>query len=139
VGSRDAAVAAGLVGGGAWLAKVGLIWANGGSNTDQGVVAVMYLLGLVGLAAASAAAGVALTAGRRVVLRVLGGATGVIAFVVVFSILDPVLSPLAAEGSWMRDEMQILGTAVLALLLVLVAVAAARRTGPAGRGTQAEA
>jgi hypothetical protein len=138
VGARDAAVATGLVGGLAWLAKVGLIWANGGSNTDQGVVAVMYLLGLLGLAAASAAAGVALTAGRPVVLRVLGGAAGVIAFVVVFSVLDPVLSPLAAQDSWMRAEMQILGAAVLALLLVLVAVTVARRTGPSGRGTHAE-
>jgi hypothetical protein len=137
VGARQVAMGAGLVGGFAWLVKVGLIWANGGTNTDQGVVAAMYLLGLGGLAVGAGAAGAALTAGRGVALRALGGAAGLVAFVVVFAVLDVVLSPLAPEDSWARDEMQIVGAAVLAL--VLVAVAAWQRSRGAGRGSSAGA
>jgi hypothetical protein len=110
---------AGVVGGVGWLVKVALIWANGGSNTDQGLVAAFYFLGLGGLLVAWAACGAWLTTQRPVWLRVLASAGGVVAFFVVFGFLDLVLSPLAVDGHWFQDEIEIVAAALLGLALAL--------------------
>jgi hypothetical protein len=118
---------AALVGGLAWLVKVALIWGNGGTNLDEGAVSAMYLVGLVGLVVASAAAGAALTGTRPLWVRALAGVLGVAAFVLVSEVLDAVLSPLAAEGSWQREEVAIVATALLALGAAAGAVLSSRR------------
>ena len=59
--ARKVTFVAGLTGGLSWLAKVALIWGNGGTNTDEGLVAVFYSVGLASLVLAAAAVGVWLT------------------------------------------------------------------------------
>jgi hypothetical protein len=44
-----------------------------------------------------------------------------VAFLVVFSLLDLVLSPLAEDGSWAKDEVEIVASALLGLALAVVA------------------
>ena len=119
--ARNVTFAAGLVGGLGWLIKVALIWGNGGTNTDQGLVAVLYFVGLASLVVAAAAAGVWLTANRPVVLRVLAGILGVVVIFVLFSLFDAVLSPLASDGHWFQQEVEIVATALVGLVLAWVA------------------
>jgi hypothetical protein len=119
--ARHVVLYAGTVGGLGWLVKVALIWENGGTNTDEGLVAVMFLVGALGLLVASAAAGAWLTARRPAWLRALAAVGGVVAFLAVFSLLDLVLSPLAEDGSWAKDEVEIVASALLGLALAVVA------------------
>jgi hypothetical protein len=120
-------VVAALVGGLAWLVKVALIWGNEGTNLDEGAVGAMYLAGLVGLVVAAGAAGAALTRTRPTWVRALAGVLGVAAFVLVSEVLDAVLSPLAEEGSWQREEVAIVATALLAVGSATAAVLSSRR------------
>jgi hypothetical protein len=121
---------AGLVGSIAWLVKVALIWGNGGTNTDEGLVAVCYLIGFVGLVVACAAGGAWLTAGRPTWLRAVASIGGVVAFFVMFNLLDLLLSPLTSGGHWFQDEVEILVAATITLALAIVA--RPRRTDSAG-------
>ena len=119
--ARKVTFTAGLVGGLGWLVKVALIWGNGGTNTDQGLVAVCYFVGVGGLIVAAAAAGAWLTASRPVVVRVLTGIMGVVAIFLLFTIFDAVLSPLARDGHWFQEEVEIVATALVGLVLALAA------------------
>jgi hypothetical protein len=119
--ARRVAFAAGLVGGISWLAKVAMIWGNDGTNTDKGLVAVAFLVGAAGLMVAAAAAGAWLAAARPLWLRAAAAIAGVVTFLVVFALLDAVLSPLAEDGHWSQDEVEIVASAVLALGLAAVA------------------
>jgi len=112
---------AALVGGLGWLVKVALIWANGGTNTDEGLVAVFFFVGLGGLVVAAAAAGVWLTADRPVIARALAGIAGVAAIFLLFALLDAVLSPLAPEGHWFQQEVEIVATALVGVVLAWTA------------------
>lgn len=113
--ARRIATGAALVGGVAWLVKVALIWGNGGTNLDEGVVGAMYLVGALSLLVASAASGAALLGGRPSWLRAVAAAAGIAVFILGSSLLDALLSPLAAEGSWQREEVAIVTMAVIAL------------------------
>lgn len=131
--ARQVAFWAGVVGGVGWLAKVALIWANGGTNTDEGLVAVMFAVGVLGMFVAAAAAGAWLTAGRPGWLRALAAAGGIVGFLVLFGLLDAVLSPLAEDGSWAQEEVEIVASAVLALGLAAIArPGRVRSAAPAG-------
>jgi hypothetical protein len=130
--ARKTALVAAAVGGLGWLVKVVLIWGNGGTNLDQGVVAVAYVVGLLALVTASAAAGAALARRQPWWIRGAAAVLGVVVFFLVSEALDAVVSPLAPAGTWQRDEVSIVATAVLAL-----ACAAAAAVSPRWRSTQA--
>ena len=119
--ARKVTFTAGLVGGLGWLVKVALIWGNGGTNTDQGLVAVFFFVGLGGLVVASVAAGVWLTANRPVMVRVLAGIVGLVAIWLLFTLLDAVLSPLVRDDHWFQQEVEIVVTALVGLVLASVA------------------
>ena len=119
--ARKATFVAGLTGGLSWLVKVALIWGNGGTNTDEGLVAVLYLLGLASLVVAVAAAGAWLTASRPVVVRVLAGILGVVVMFVLFSAFDAVLSPMVSDGHWFQQEVEIVAAAPVGLVLAWAA------------------
>jgi len=113
---RIASVAA-LVGGVCWLVRVALIWAGGGENTDGGLVGVMFLLGLVGLVVALAAAGYTLVETAPVWLRaVVVVATPLLVFMV-WQMIDQAILAVYTSGGWLRGELNVLLAALVALAL----------------------
>jgi hypothetical protein len=108
---------AALTGGVGWLVKVALIWANGGENTDSGLVGVMYLVGLVGLVVALGAAGYTLAEKAPVWLRAVVVVATPLLVMVVWVLLDQAVRAVYTTEGWFRDEVTVLLTAVVALLL----------------------
>ncbi|MGH3587961.1 MAG: hypothetical protein ACRDQ0_16760 [Pseudonocardia sp.] len=126
--SRVASIAA-LVGGLGWLIKVGLIWANGGTNTDGGPVGVMFFVGMAGLVVALAASGYALVATAPIWLRgVVTVALPVLVFMI-WQLVDGVIKALYTKENWLQGELNILLAAVIALGLGLWGL---RRPSPGG-------
>ena len=118
VGSIDRAAAiAWFVGGVAWLVKLTLILANGGSNTDEGIVAVAFFVGAAALVVAGALSAFALLRRRSIWLGVLGAPVGAAVTLIGISVIDTVLQGLVPASGWFDEEVGILGAAVLALLL----------------------
>jgi hypothetical protein len=115
--TRRLAAVAWLVGGVAWLVKLTLILANGGSNTDEGIVAVVFLAGVLALVVAGAASGFTLCRRWGTWAAVIGAPIGAAATLVGISLVDSVLQPIVPASGWFDDEVGILGAAVLALLL----------------------
>lgn len=110
--SRAAAVLA--AGGLAWLAKMAVITTTDGavSGTGSAAASVFYLLGLGLMAGGLAGVAVALTARRPVAVRAIGALGGLVAFVVVYSVLDGIAKSLVGDAgpAWMPDEAGILTT-----------------------------
>ncbi len=105
-----------LAGGVAWLVKVALIWANGGTNTTDGLVGVLFALGavLIGLAAAIRAwqARPAASTSHRVLAALLA----VIAFFAAVNL--PILVGWQLfGGTWIAEEVGVVMTASLAVAL----------------------
>ena len=117
------ASAAGVLGGVLWLVKVGLIWANGGANTDEGIVAVFYLAGLLALAVAALAAGYAVVTTAPIWLRAVVSVATLALFWILFSVIDSAAHVVYTGDGWLDDELGIIVTAALALLFGLIALA----------------
>ena len=120
--NRVASVA-GILGGLLWLVKAGLIWGNGGTNTDEGIVAVFYLAGLLVLAVAALAAGYAVVTTAPIWLRALVSVATLALFWILFSVIDSAAHAVYSGDGWLDDELGIVVTAVLALLAGLIALA----------------
>ena len=126
--SRIASIAA-LIGGACWLTKVGLIWANGGTNTDDGLVGVTFFLGLAGLVIALAAAGYALVATAPIWLRGVVSVALPVMVTMVWQLVDDLIKAIYTEDNWLQDELNIILAAVIAVALGLWKV---RRRSPGG-------
>jgi hypothetical protein len=136
--SRRLAAVAWLVGGVAWLVKLTLILANGGSNTDEGIVAGVFLVGVLALVVAGAASGFTLCRRWGTWAAVVGAPIGAAATLVGISVIDSVLKAIVPASGWYEDEVGILGAAVIALLLGL-ALLVPRRSSDAPSSTAASA
>ena len=117
--TRRLAAVAWLVGGVAWLVKLTLILANGGSNTDEGIVAGAFFVGVLALVVAGAATGFTLCGRWGTWAAVLGVPIGAAATLVGISLIDSVLQAIVPASGWYDEEVGILGAAVIALLLGL--------------------
>ena len=124
--SRRLAAVAWLVGGVAWLVKLTLILANGGSNTDEGIVAVFFLAGVLALVVAGAASGFTLCRRWGTWAAVIGVPIGAAATLVGINLIDSVLKAVVPASGWYEDEVGILGAAVIALLLGLALLGGGR-------------
>ena len=123
---RRVAAAAWLLGGVAWLVKLTLIFVNGGSNTDEGVVAVAFLAGVAFLVAAGAVTGFVLLRRWNTWLAAAGVPLGVAITLVGINVIDGVLQGIVPASGWFDEEVGILGAAVLAVLAGLAFVARER-------------
>jgi len=112
---RRIAASAAVVGGVAWLTKVGMIWANGGANTDEGLVGVMYLVGLLGMVVALGAAGYTLVETAPVWLRVVVVVATPVLVLMVWVMLGEGIKAVYSGEGWLRDEINIVLAAVVAL------------------------
>jgi hypothetical protein len=124
--SRRLAAVAWLVGGVAWLVKLTFIFANGGSNTDEGIVAVVFLAGVLALVVAGAASGFTLCKRWGTWAAVVGVPIGAAATLVGINLIDSVLKAVVPASGWYEDEVGILGAAVIALLFGLALLAPRR-------------
>jgi hypothetical protein len=138
--TRRLAAVAWLVGGVAWLVKLTLIVANGGSNTDEGIVAGAFLAGVLALVVAGAASGFTLCGRWGTWAAVIGVPIGAAAALVGISLIDSVLQAIVPASGWVDDEVGILGAAVIALLLGLKLLDRGRSSGaPSSTAASAEA
>lgn len=128
--SKIASFAA-LVGGVAWLVKVALIWANGGENTDGGPVAACYFLGLVVLAVALLAGGYTTVATAPAWLRLVVSVATVLLGWIIFTSIGSAAQGVYTADTWLRDELGIMISALLALLGATIGFARIRATAPA--------
>lgn len=116
--SKIASIAA-LIGGACWLTKVGLIWANGGTNTDEGLVGVMFFVGLAGLVIALAVGGYALVATAPIWLRGVVSIALPVMVIMVWQVVDDLIKAIYTEDNWIQGELNIVLAAVIAVGLGL--------------------
>lgn len=112
-------VAAGawLAGGVAWIVKLLLIFAAGGG--DNVAISAAFVVGILALFVAGAAAVFALLRRWSVWLAVAGAVCGVGLTFVAINMLDTVLQSAVPASGWFDEEVGILGAAVVALALGL--------------------
>lgn len=109
----------------AWLAKTALIAGNGGSNTDRGVVGVLWAVGMVSLLVAAAAGAALLLHRRPWWLRVAASVVAAPLGFVLTSVVDGAMKAVYPyDGGWFRDE---LGLLVVAAALTAAALTQLRR------------
>lgn len=105
-----------VLGGAAWLVKVALIWENGGTNTTDGVVGVLFDVGAVGILLG---AGIRAWHGPnpgRLRHRVVALLAVLLAFAAAVNL--PILLGWVLLGrTWLAEEVGIIFTAVAALVL----------------------
>jgi len=113
-----------LAGGLIWIVKTVLIWQNGGTIRFGGTVGLMFMIGAVLLAAATAIWTWRATRGRSILLR---GGLLLGALIVLFLAINlPILvGQTLFPGSWLADEVGV----------ILVAVAAIAAAGSSWPGT----
>ena len=126
IDSTRLAAVAWLVGGAAWLLKLTLILANGGSNTDEGIVGIAFFVGVLALVVAGAASGFTLLRRWGIWAAAIGVPIGAAATLVGISVIDSVLQPIVPASGWYDEEVGILGAAVIAILLGLTLLARGR-------------
>ena len=113
MGTRVAGVLA-VTGGVAWLAKVALIWRNGGTNTTDGIVGVLFDVGAVAIL-------LALTirvwvVPRSLRFKLVAVLAVLLAFVAVVN-MPNALGWLLFGQIWLAEEVGVLLTAVSAIVL----------------------
>jgi hypothetical protein len=139
INSTRLAAVAWLVAGVAWLVKLTLILANGGSNTDEGIVAGVFLAGVLAFVVAGAASGLTLGARWGTWAAVLGVPIGVAVTLVGINLIDSVLQAIVPASGWYDDEVGILGAAVIALLFGRALLNRERSGAPSPVAASAEA
>lgn len=117
---------AAVVAGAAWLTKTALIAANGGTNTDEGIVAVCWALGMLGCLVAAATGGVLLAHRAPAWARVVAALVAVPVAFVVLGLVDTMVKAAYAGDGWFRDELSLL---VVGVVLGAVGAAALRAEG----------
>jgi thiol:disulfide interchange protein len=113
-----------LAGAAAWLAKLGVIVATDGAQTDTGAAAALYLAGLVLLALGAAALGLWLTRDRHVTIRIVAALLAPVAFFVSMNVLDSAAKAALDDlgPSYAHDEWGILFSVILWLGIGLAAL-----------------
>lgn len=113
---------AAMAGGAVWLAKVALIWGNGGTNTGDGLVAVAFFIGFAGLLVALLAGGYSVVTTAPIWLRAVVSVCATLLGLMLFTIMDDAAKGVYSSEGWLRDEIGILITASIALVVGVVGV-----------------
>lgn len=109
-----------------WLVKVALIWGNGGTNTGDGLVAVVYFIGLAALLVALLAGGYSLVTTAPIWLRAVVSVCATLLGLTLFTIIDDAVKGMYSPEGWLRDELGILIAALIALTVGVVGVVRSR-------------
>lgn len=114
-----------LTGGLFWIAKILLIWENGGTNLFGGAVGLMFLIGTVLLAFATALWTWRATRGRSLLMRA-GLLLGALIALLLAVNLPTLVGESVFPGSWLAGEFGVILVAVAAIIAA---------SGVIGRGT----
>ena len=117
--ARSLALSGGLF----WIVKILLIWENGGTNMFGGAVGLMFLIGTVLLASATALWTWRATRGRSLPIRA-GLLLGALIALLLAINLPILVGQSVLPGSWLAGEFGVLLVAVAAI------IAASGMTGP---------
>jgi hypothetical protein len=105
-----------LVGGAAWLVKVALIWENGGTNTTDGLVGVLFDVGAIGILLGAGIRAWHAPARGLLRHRLVALLAVVVAFVAAVDL--PILLGWVLFGrTWLAEEVGVILTAIGALAL----------------------
>ena len=115
-------IGAALSCGAAWLLKTALIAANGGTQTDGGIIGALWAVGMLSYLTAAGSAGVALLDRQPLWLRI---ATAVVAVPLAFTLLnlvDSLARSVYPGDGWFRDEVALVlvGTLIAASAMTLL-------------------
>jgi len=115
-----------MLGGAAWLVKVALIWENGGTNTTDGLVGVLFDIGAIGIVLGAGIRAWHAPASGLLRHRLVAVLAAVIAFVAAVNL--PILLGWVLFGrTWLAEEVGVILTAVGALVLGVRWVSAGNR------------
>ena len=105
-----------VAGGVAWVVKVAMIWANGGSNTTDGLVGALFSGGAVAIALAVVLRAWHAPSARRTSHRALAVIVALVVFVAAVDL--PILVGGRIFGrTWFAEEVSVLITAAVGLVL----------------------
>ena len=105
-----------LTGGVAWLVKVALIWENGGTNTTEGLVGLLFTVGAVAIVLAAVMWAWQSRPRATVSGRVGAVLLAVVAFVAAVNL--PIVAGWQVFGrTWVAEEVGVVVTALLAVSL----------------------
>jgi len=109
----------GIIGAIAWLAKVCVILAIEGEQTDTGLPGLLFTVGFIGLAIGSTAIGASLAAGRRRRVTLLAASVSPLVVMLLFVAMQASLLTLldGLEPHYVRDEIGVVIAAGLAVAL----------------------
>lgn len=120
-------------GGAAWLAKMAVITASDGATggTSEAAAAVLYLLGVLLLAAGASAVTLRLARGRGRAATAVAVLASPVVFWASFMLLEAVAKAVVGDTgpSWLKDEAGILLTGAVWLSVGAAAVRAGGRPG----------
>jgi hypothetical protein len=116
---RRIASTAAVVGSVGWLTKVGLVWANGADGVDPGLISALDGIGLVGIGVAFAAAGYTLVETAPGWLRALVTVATVLLVLMVWMLVVEAIESVYTADTWLREELGVIGAAVVALVMGL--------------------
>jgi hypothetical protein len=123
-------IAAASLCGASWLLKTAAIATTGGTQTDGGLVGVLWALGMLGMVLAAGTGVAALLAGRWTWLRVVAGMVAAVLAFVVLTVVDDVLKTLYPGNGWFRDELGLVVVGTLLAAAALLVAARARQSDP---------
>lgn len=120
-----------VLGGLAWIAKIALIWSNGGTETTGGMVGFLFLSGSLSLAVAGILRAWFLAGTRKVWWRILASTASVILLILLVDL--PILVGWQIFGTaWIAEELGVILVAVLALGFGAQWIASAAPAKPSG-------
>ncbi|GAA2199898.1 hypothetical protein GCM10009849_18160 [Sinomonas flava] len=103
-----------VIGGLAWLLKVALMWANGGTESTTGIVGFLFLVGITCIAMAGSVRAWFFSPSAKVWRRILAILAFLVALVLMVDL--PILAGWQIFGRvWIAEELGIILTAFLAL------------------------
>ena len=108
-----------VVGGVAWILKVALIVENGGSNTDEGSVGLLYVIGLVLLLAGATSIGAIFRQKAPKPTYLASTLASALLLIASYLVLDSLARLILGDAgaSYMEDEWGIIMTGVFWILL----------------------
>ena len=104
-----------LTGGLFWIVKILMIWENGGTNMVGGAVGLMFLIGTVLLALATALWTWRATRGRSILMRA-GLVLGALIALLLAIDLPILVGQSVLPGSWLAGEFGVILVAVAAII-----------------------
>ncbi len=110
---RNIFIVLAVASGAAWILKVAAIAAQGGAETEGGIISVLWALGMLTFHLAAATGAALLLARAHVSVRVLAGVVAVALAWTLLMVLDGVTDAAMPSGGWFRDEVSLLIAGVL--------------------------